>query len=75
MPAEVQARGNLESELTYGNHRSAAKYGEEVLNNAATDVALGRTIVLQQHKRRKLRGTDIFEGKMRVIYDLTFEAE
>ena len=46
VPTEVHAGDNLESELAYGNHRSGARYGEDVLKTVATDVALGRTIVL-----------------------------
>jgi len=43
--ADVWVVGGLESELEYGNHRSAAKYGEEVLRKAVTDMPLGRIIV------------------------------
>ena len=34
MPAENWVGINLESELEYGNHRNAAKYGRQVLEKA-----------------------------------------
>ena len=44
MPAEIWVGINLESELEYGNHRIAAKYGRQVLGKAAKGVTIGRTI-------------------------------
>lgn len=44
-PTDAWAGGNLKSAQDYGNHRSATKYGGDVLRKAATDMALGRTIV------------------------------
>ena len=40
VPAEIHMGGDLKRELAYGNHRSAAKYGGEVLPKAAANVAL-----------------------------------
>ena len=47
VPTDIRTGGDLASELAYGNHRSAAKYGEEVIAKAAADVALGRAVVFQ----------------------------
>ena len=43
--AEFWVGGNMEIELEQENHRCTEKYGGEALKNAATDVAMGRTIV------------------------------
>lgn len=40
----VRVEGNVESELVHGNHRNATKNEGEGLRNAATGVALVRTI-------------------------------
>lgn len=54
-PAKVWPRVNSESELKYGHHRSAAKYREEVLRKAATDVAQGKTIVFPVTQAQEIR--------------------
>ena len=79
VPAEVGAGGNLGNELAYGNHRSAFKHRGEVLKKAATDAAMGKTIVFpatQAHEMKELRispvGVVEEKEKLRVIHNLTF---
>lgn len=45
MWAGIQTWDDLESELEYGNSRSAAIYMGEVLTNAAADVAVGKDMM------------------------------
>ena len=59
VPDEVGAGGNLGSELAYGNHRSALKHRGQVLRKAATDVAMGRTIVLPAAQAQEVEGLRI----------------
>ena len=77
--AETWAGGNLQSELENWNHRSALKYGEEVLNKATTDVAMGRTIVFPVTQAQEIKGLRISpvgvveeKTKLRVMNDMTF---
>lgn len=68
----------MESELEYGNHKSAAKYGGDVHKKAATDVVLGRTVVFPVTQAREIRRLRIppvgvlEKEKVRVIHDWTF---
>ena len=66
------------SELAYGNHRSAHKHRGEVLRKAATDVAMGRTIVFKTTQEHEVEGLRISpvgvieeKEKLRMIHDLT----
>ena len=59
VPAEVGAGGNLGSELAYENHRGALKHRGEVLRKAATDVAMGRTIVFPATQEHEVEGLPI----------------
>ena len=79
IPGEIWAGGNLESELEYGNHTSAAKHGEIVFKKAATDLTIGWTIVLRVTKAKEIRGLRISpvvamgkKEKLRVTHELTF---
>ena len=79
VPADIRTGGDLASELAYGNHRSAAKYGEEVIAKAAADVALGRAVVFPVTRAEDIVGLRISplgvveeKEKLRVIHDLTF---
>ena len=79
VPAEVGAGGNLGSELAYGNHKNALKHRGEVLEKAAMDVSMGRTIVLPAAQAQEVEGLRISpvgvveeREKLQVIDDLTF---
>lgn len=45
VPTKIWARGNMEHELDYENHRSVMERGIEVLGKAVTDVGLDMIIV------------------------------
>ena len=47
------------NELAYGNHWSALKHGEEVLKKAASEVAMGRTIVFPVTQAQEVKGLRI----------------
>ena len=42
--------------MEYGNHRSAVKYGVEVLKKAVTDATIGRTIVFPVTQAQGIKG-------------------
>lgn len=74
MPAEIQMGDNLENELAYVNHRSAAKCRGEVLINMAISVALGRAMDLAVVQAKGIVGLQIsqvdvvVEEKLRVLH-------
>ena len=75
---DIRTGGDLASELAYGNHRSAAKYGEEAIAEEVADFALGRAIVFPVTRAKDIVGLRISplevveeEEKLRVIHDLT----
>ena len=76
---DIRTGDDLASELAYGNHRSAAKYGEEAIAKAVADFALGRAIVFPVTRAKDIVGLRISplevveeEEKLRVIHDLIF---
>lgn len=56
IPAEIQTGEDLERELAYGSHRSATKYRGKALRNTATNVHLGKSIVLPEAQANEIPG-------------------
>lgn len=70
---------DFETELSYVKYNSTVNYRADVLENAATDVGLGRAIGIPGSASKEdcratgITGKDGEETeKLRVIYDLTF---
>lgn len=73
--------GDLRQKLAYGNHKNVMKYKEKVLQNAISDVVVGRAMAFNvEGTENILKGLRVLpvevveeKGEIRVIHDLTFE--
>eukprot|EP00752_Nemacystus_decipiens_P006649 g5977.t1 len=80
--SSVRSGGDLERELEYGNHRSAAEEEPAVWDKVLRDVATGKALVFPKRMAGQIPGLRVSpmgvvkekEGKTREIHDLTVEA-
>eukprot|EP00752_Nemacystus_decipiens_P007888 g7048.t1 len=79
--SSVRSGGDLERELEYGNHRSAAEEEPAVWEKVLRDVATGKALVFPKRMAGQIPGLRVSpmgvvkekEGKIREIHDLTVE--
>ena len=80
VPVDVAPGGDLDAELSYGNHPSVLPRQQQIREKIVADVLLGQAVVSDAEFIREVQGVRVSplgvvdEPKFRIIHDLTFTA-